>query len=66
MDIEYGSSAQKYKELGNQAYKSQDYNKAINYYSKAIEADHSDPNFYSNRSLCFYNLNRYEECIKDC
>jgi len=37
MDIEYNTTqAQKYKELGNHAYKSQDYHKAINYYTKAI------------------------------
>jgi tetratricopeptide (TPR) repeat protein len=66
MDIEYNNNAQKYKELGNQAYKNQDYNRAISYYTKAIEADPSEPNFFSNRSLCFYNLNKYEQCIQDC
>jgi tetratricopeptide (TPR) repeat protein len=66
MDIEYNNSAQKYKELGNQAYKNQDYSKAITYYSKAIEMDQFDPSFFSNRSLCYYNLNKYEECLMDC
>jgi DnaJ family protein C protein 7 len=66
MDIEYNSHAQKYKELGNQAYKAQDYSKAITHYTKAIEIDPQDPNFFTNRALCYYNLNRYEECVKDC
>lgn len=66
MDIEHNGLAQKYKELGNQAYKSQDYSKALNYYSKAIEADSTDPSFFSNRSLCYYNLNRFQECLMDC
>jgi Flp pilus assembly protein TadD len=60
MDIEYNSTAQKYKELGNQAYKNQDYSKAINYYSKAIESDPRDPSFLSNRAICYFNLDRFE------
>jgi tetratricopeptide (TPR) repeat protein len=65
MDIEYNSQAQKYKELGNQHYKAKDYEKAINYYSRAIEVQ-EDPAFYSNRAICYFNLNRFEECIRDC
>lgn len=38
----------------------------MTYYSKAIEADSTDPNFFSNRALCYYNLNRFEECLIDC
>jgi tetratricopeptide (TPR) repeat protein len=55
----------KYKEQGNQAYKAQDYNKAINFYTRAIEVQ-EDPSFYSNRAICYYNLGRYPECIRDC
>ena len=65
MDIEYNSDAQKHKDLGNQAYKAQDYLKAISHYSRAIEVQ-EDPSFYSNRAICYYNLNRFEECIRDC
>jgi hypothetical protein len=36
MDIENDSQSQKYKELGNQSYKKQDYTNAISYYTKAI------------------------------
>lgn len=59
MDIENDSQSQKYKELGNQFYKQQDYSKAISYYTKAIEVNHNDPNFYTNRALCYFNLNRF-------
>lgn len=59
------SSAQKYKDQGNQAYKAQDYSKAINYYTRAIQIQ-EDPSFYSNRAICYFNLHRYEECIRDC
>jgi len=66
MDIENDSQSQKYKELGNQSYKKQDYTKALTYYTKAIEINSHDPNFYTNRALCSFNLNRFEDCIKDC
>jgi len=36
MDVEYNPIALKYKEQGNQAYKAQDYSKALGLYSKAI------------------------------
>lgn len=65
MDIEYNSVAQKYKEQGNQAYKAQDYQRAITLYTKAIEAQ-EDPSFYSNRAICYFNLGRFAECIRDC
>nr|VVW87819.1 unnamed protein product [Nymphaea colorata] len=66
MDIEYNSAAHKFKEQGNQAYKNQDYAKAITFYTKAIEVDQLDPSYFTNRALCYYNLNKFEECIKDC
>lgn len=65
MDIEHNNIAQKYKDQGNEAYKLQDYNKAIHCYTKAIEVQ-DDPAFYSNRAICYFNLNRFEECIRDC
>ena len=52
--------------MGNQAYKGQDYSKALNYYTKAIDIDRHDPSYFTNRALCYYNLNRYQDCIKDC
>jgi tetratricopeptide (TPR) repeat protein len=66
MEVEYNSAALKYKELGNQAYKNQDYAKATTYYTKAIEVDQSDPSYFTNRALCYYNLSKFEECIRDC
>lgn len=66
MDIEYNTVAQRFKEQGNQAYKNQDYAKAITCYSKAIEIDQLDPSYFTNRALCYFNINKFEECIKDC
>ena len=37
MEVESNSTALKFKEQGNAAYKSHDYNKAINCYNKAIK-----------------------------
>jgi len=36
MDIEHNQHALKLKDQGNQAYKAQDYNKAIQLYTRAI------------------------------
>lgn len=60
------TQAMKFKEEGNNAYKNKEYTKAINLYTKAIQSDPTDPNFYSNRGLCHFNLGNYSECIKDC
>lgn len=60
------NEATRMKELGNDAYKSKDYNKAINFYTKAIQANPNDPSFYSNRALCYFNMENYEECIVEC
>ena len=58
MEIEHNPHALKFKDQGNQAYKAQDYNKAIQLYTRAIELE-EDANYYSNRSLCYFNLNRF-------
>lgn len=65
MDVEYSAIAKRYKEQGNQAYKEKNYDRAITYYTKAIEAQ-QDPAFYSNRAICYFNLGRFMECINDC
>ena len=60
------SSAMKLKEEGNQAYKNKDYRRAIQLYSQAINVNPQDPNFYSNRALCYFNLEDYFKCVNDC
>ena len=58
MEIESNNTALRLKEQGNAAYKQQDYQKAISYYSMAIKEYPSDPSFYSNRCLCYFNIGR--------
>lgn len=58
------NQAMKFKEEGNSAYKNREYAKALNLYSKAIQADPHDPSFYSNRALCYFNLQKYEESLQ--
>lgn len=39
---------------------------AIDMFTKAIEINDRDPSYFVNRAHCFFNLERYEECIADC
>jgi tetratricopeptide (TPR) repeat protein len=64
MDIEY--NANQFKEHGNQAYKSQDYKKALTLYSRAIQENPKESTYYLNRALCHFNLKNFAECIHDC
>lgn len=47
------------KEQGGAAFKAKEFDKAIGLYTQAIEADGSDHTLYSNRSACYYNLNKF-------
>jgi len=63
------SPAQKAKEEGNFHYKESRYDKAIEFYTKALELT-NDPKekatFYSNRAACNAQLQMYTEVIVDC
>ena len=52
-------TANQFKEQGNQAYKSSDYKKALQLYTKAIELNPKDPAFYLNRALCYFNMKNF-------
>lgn len=41
------------KELGNKAFQNKNYPEALDFYSKAIEEDPTDPVFYSNSKMIF-------------
>jgi len=59
-------AAQKEKELGNAAYKKKEFDTAIGHYNKAIELDSSDISFLTNRAAVYLEMEKYDECIKDC
>jgi tetratricopeptide (TPR) repeat protein len=58
-------SADEYKEKGNAFVKAKDYESGLKMYTMAIETYSNDAVYYSNRSQCFLELEKYEECIED-
>lgn len=60
------AQAQKEKEAGNAAYKKKDFETAIQHYTAAIELDDTDISFITNRAAVYFEMGKYEECIKDC
>lgn len=59
-------SAEEYKAQGNQYFASKDFPKAIEYFTKAIEASPT-PNhvLYSNRSACYASLKNFSNALGD-
>ena len=41
------------KELGNAQFKNKNYSLAIDYYSRGIEMNSSEPALYANRATCY-------------
>ena len=58
--------AQKFKELGNDAYRKKDYAKALKNYAKAIELEPNEIAFYNNSAAAYLEMKNYDECIKFC
>ena len=59
------SNWQEIKERGNQEFKAQRYNAAIDYYTRAMDLNPSEPTLYSNRATCLKILEKYKESIND-
>lgn len=56
-----------YRGEGNIFFKNNEYEKAIEQYTLGIENKEEDLHLLlCNRSHCYYNLERYEESLKDC
>ncbi|KXL50699.1 MAG: hypothetical protein FE78DRAFT_158431 [Acidomyces sp. 'richmondensis'] len=53
------------KNKGNEAFKNHDWPTAIEYYTKAIEADGTQPSFYTNRAQANIKLEAYGYAIAD-
>ncbi|KAL6949956.1 Hsp90 cochaperone [Hanseniaspora vineae] len=59
-------SVEEYKSQGNEAFKAKDYSKAVEFFTKAIEAS-DEPNhvLLSNRSACNVLLKNYPDSLQD-
>ena len=53
------------KQLGNEQFKAKNFQKAIEFYTKAIEETPTDHSIYGNRSASYYNLKDYEKAAAD-
>lgn len=47
------SIAQNFRKMGNEAFRKQEYEKAVNLYTKAIDHVKDSPILYNNRALCY-------------
>lgn len=54
-----------WKELGDKAFKSNDFNNAVAYYSRALSADPSSETLLSNRSAAYAKLGRFDRALHD-
>ncbi|XP_076292641.1 tetratricopeptide repeat protein 12 [Lasioglossum baleicum] len=54
------------KRIGNGAFREQNYEKAVTYYSKAIEQRKDSSVLWNNRALAYINLGLYEKALQDC
>ncbi|CAF0791727.1 unnamed protein product [Didymodactylos carnosus] len=54
------------KECGNYQFKLKSYNQAIEYYTKAINCDSTNPIYFANRAQCQLLEQRYGACELDC
>jgi tetratricopeptide (TPR) repeat protein len=60
------AKAEKYKNMGNDEFKKQNYQAAINYYSEAIEIKDNEPAFFTNRAIAYLKIEKFEEARRDC
>jgi len=51
---------------GNEEYKQRNFEKAIEYYEKAIQLDPTEYIYINNKAAALLELKRYEECLKAC
>ncbi|KAK4998291.1 Palmitoyl-protein thioesterase 1, partial [Cryomyces antarcticus] len=54
-----------FKNKGNEAFKAHDWGTAIEFYTKAIEANDKEPSFYTNRAQANIKLEAYGYAIAD-
>ena len=60
------TTADHHKALGNSAYASHDFPRAVREYSQAIDLVRSEKVYYANRAAARVRMGEWEEAIKDC
>ncbi|OMJ89969.1 hypothetical protein SteCoe_7756 [Stentor coeruleus] len=60
------TSAEEFKNLGNIAFKEQNYDQAIELYTESIKLNSHESNYFSNRGLAYLRLKRYRDSLNDC
>jgi len=58
-------SAIQLKDQGNDLFKNGDYDGSIDLYTQAIQADSTNPSYFSNRGLAYSKVKRYEQAVQD-
>lgn len=58
--------AETFKKVGNDAFKVGDYEKAVTYFTKAIEQRKDSTVLWNNRALSYINLGLFEKALHDC
>ena len=53
------------KELGNTQFKNKNYSAAVDYYTRGIDLNPSEPVLYANRGTCLKCLGKYKESLSD-
>ncbi|XP_064601806.1 tetratricopeptide repeat protein 12-like isoform X2 [Liolophura sinensis] len=59
-------AATKLKEEGNEEFKSGNYEKAVELYSKALNKHRDSHVLYTNRAMALIKLQKYQEALSDC
>ncbi|KAJ5078573.1 RNA polymerase ii-associated protein [Anaeramoeba ignava] len=59
-------TAEELKEIGNNFFRQNQYEKAIDNYTKAINANPRNEIYYSNRAACLIKLKKFKEAENDC
>jgi stress-induced-phosphoprotein 1 len=54
-----------FKDQGNQQFKEKNFEKAVEFYTQAIEENPEDHTIYGNRSASFYNLKKFDKALED-
>uniref|UniRef100_A0A6B2LMD4 Uncharacterized protein n=1 Tax=Arcella intermedia TaxID=1963864 RepID=A0A6B2LMD4_9EUKA len=57
--------ANQFKEKGNEQFRNKNWEKALEYFSQAIQLDGSNHIFYSNRSATYFQLKQYSKSLED-